>query len=51
MGLSVKGMKQGMEILGGAVLKKFLRLGMCMGPSPKMKEPSRMDLCIQDNSR
>jgi len=37
MSLSVKGVKQGMEILGEAVLRKALRLGMCMGPGPKVK--------------
>jgi len=35
MGLSIKGVKQGIEISGGAVRRKALRLGMCMG-GPKV---------------
>jgi len=38
MGLSVKEVKQGTEILGGVVLRKSLRVGICMGPGPKVKQ-------------
>ncbi|EFN61458.1 hypothetical protein EAG_06046 [Camponotus floridanus] len=38
MGLSVKGVKQGVEIAEGAKRRKALRVGMCMGPGPKGEE-------------
>ncbi|EFN61872.1 hypothetical protein EAG_03054 [Camponotus floridanus] len=42
MGLSVKGVKQEMEIAEGPVRRKALRVGMCMRSGPKVNCPGRM---------
>lgn len=43
MGLLVNGVKQGIRILGGAALRKFRNVEMCVGPGPKVKESGRIE--------